>query len=183
MIPLMVGGVAYATETITLSSSSVSSGSEGSVTIMVPSPSYGGHIYYLYDHTGANVSGNSNGVQAGTSIAWTAAGFATGLTPATYTIAAADYNNAGVADIYCGVGKTLSSCESTFENGGASDFGQVPITITTYAPTSTTSTFWLVENVSSTAQDWDVSGWWIMLAEIAWFYFVVYWVVWFLNYY
>ncbi|MFI5205314.1 MAG: hypothetical protein ACHQVK_00045 [Candidatus Paceibacterales bacterium] len=116
-IPLLIiGHVAFAAASFTAAPTTLQSGSEGSSMFTFASQSAGFMRFYLFDVSGNNISGNSNGNHAdGTSpISWTAAGFPINLAVGTDTAIGVD--NDGIAggntDAHCGSISTLMTCEA-----------------------------------------------------------------------
>lgn len=137
-IALVLGlspALAFAAITFTAAPIAASSGAENTILFTYHSQSSGAVRFYLYDGTGANVSGNENGDHAdgASPIAWTTAGFSTGLTPGSYTVIAIDNDGivGGNTDPFCGTGQMLSTCAAAIN---PAFYQERAITITAFVP-------------------------------------------------
>lgn len=117
---LVLPAFALADTTLSISPSTIGSGSEGSISIAF-SNIFSYAIFYLFDSSGNSVYSPSNESANGDSpVNWSSTSLPTSLTPGTYTLltlgggAPTSYN---YFNTVCGVGSTLSSCEAVDEGG------------------------------------------------------------------
>jgi len=109
--------------------STVVTGGESAINFSINVSATGHENFYLFDGAGNNVSGNGNDSNIFTrqsSYSWGATGFATSLSPGTYTAIDYDADKAST-DPWCGSGQALSTCQA---NVSPTTYGLTTITIT-----------------------------------------------------